>query len=93
MIFAEGQNSKALSLATYRKKEALVNKKKKPAQFRHSSSVSEHASHTFPYIYIYLCFRLADMLLLKEKLTVQVTDINGVQVNLEKKMTKKGQFK
>lgn len=32
----------------------------------------------------YLCFGLADMLLLKEKLTVQITDIDGVQVNLKK---------
>lgn len=32
----------------------------------------------------YLCFRLANMLLLEEKLAVQVADINGVQVNLPK---------
>lgn len=37
----------------------------------------------------YLCFGLADMLLLKEKLTVQITDINGVQVNLKKQTNKK----
>lgn len=29
-----------------------------------------------------LCFGLANMLLLEEELTVQVADINGVQVNL-----------
>lgn len=36
----------------------------------------------------YLCFRLANMLLLEEKLAVQVADINSVQVNLQKSMHK-----
>lgn len=33
-------------------------------------------------MFTYLCFRLANMLLLKEELTVQVADINCVQINL-----------
>lgn len=40
------------------------------------------------FVSTYLCFRLADMLLLKEKLAVQVTDINGVQVNLKNHKSK-----
>lgn len=35
-------------------------------------------------VFTYLCFRLANMFLLKEELTVEVADINCVQVNLPK---------
>lgn len=49
------------------------------AQFMHGSSVCVRA-HAL--VSAYLCFRLANMLLLKEKLTIQIADINGVQVNL-----------
>lgn len=40
------------------------------------------------FVSTYLCFRLAHMLLLKEKLAVQITDVNGVQVNLKNHKSK-----
>lgn len=45
------------------------------------------------FVSTYLCFRLADMLLLKEKLAVQITNINGVQVNLKNHKSKVKTYK
>lgn len=33
--------------------------------------------------FTYLCFRLANMLLLKQELPIEVADINDIQINLQ----------
>lgn len=54
------------------------------AQNGPTTSLQPPGTEVHPLMSTYLCFRLANMLLLKEELTVQVADINGVQVNLPK---------
>lgn len=54
------------------------------AQTGLTTSLQPPGTEVHPLMSTYLCFRLANMLLLKEELTVQVADINGVQVNLPK---------